>query len=65
MGRVKVFAGILLILSLMLVIGSMIMNNICENNRNTIPDQNWREISENLCHTFFYLNNLIEQFVNR
>ena len=46
----------------MLGVGGLVMNGICENNRNTIQDSSWREISEDLCHKFFYLSDLITRF---
>jgi hypothetical protein len=63
MGRGLVVCIILFVITLMLVVGGMIMNQICENNRNTISNQNWLEINEELCLSFFYLSDLINNII--
>jgi|APSaa5957512535_1039671.scaffolds.fasta_scaffold224920_2 hypothetical protein len=64
MGSTKIIGVIGLVITLMLSIGALIMNQICDINSETITNQEWLEISNNLCQTFTYLAEFINNVVN-
>ena len=52
------------VIPILLLAGVMAMGQICPGSDN-IPNQDWRDVSNNLCQTFTYLSNLIGEFVNK
>lgn len=43
--------------------GNMAMDMLCKNNEKTIPNLDWRKISDTNCRTYFQLSELIRKFV--
>ena len=64
MGTVKTIGVVGLVITLMLSIGTLIMNQMCDINSKTITNQEWLGISGNLCQTFTNLTQLIANAVN-
>lgn len=61
-GKIAVIIG--LPVTIMLIAGTMIMNQICESNTKNIPNQEWLKISNDLCQNFTSLTDLVGKFIN-
>ena len=63
MGGLRVFGITIVIVSMILGIGVLIMNIVCEINETSNPDQNWLEIGRSVCYSFNYLSDFINNFL--